>query len=230
MPAVRRIVTSYLQNFRPLAIDRKKLGDILEILSQNSEAVDTVFFDDEYEYKSLAEIEQSSNVKIRRIEIKTHEPYATVTLGKQPYGKFLLRDNNSLYAEAGTKGEALFLKVRETLIRRQRVLSYFFRWWIYVGSFAINMSTLYKPWYSFLKAHFGTHIDGFITLSTGLYQLAFMYFMFRGMSDIKLESRSQGSFLTRNRDDLWKLGLAALAGAILTEVVHALVSHFTQFR
>jgi hypothetical protein len=227
---VRRIVTSYFQNFRPLAIDRKKLGGILEILSQNSESVETVFFDDEYEYRSLAEIDESLSVKIQRVEIKTHEPYSSVSLGKQRYGKFLLRDNNSLFAEAGVKGEALFLKVRETLITRQRLLSYFFRWWIYVAAFALNMSTLYTPWYSLLKAHFGSQVNGLISWSTGLYELAFMYFLFRGMSDIKLESRPQGSFLTRNRDDLWKLGLAAFAGAVLTEIVHALVSHFTQSR
>jgi hypothetical protein len=227
---VRRIVASHFQNFRPLAIDRKKLGGVLEILGQNSESVETVFFDDEYEYKSLAEIDETSNVRIRRIEIKTREPYSSLSLGKQRYGTFLLRDDNSLFTEAGPEGEALFLKVRETLIRRQRLLSYFFRWWIFVVSSALNMSTLYTPWYSFLKAHFGNHVNGFITWSTGLYQLAFIYFMFRGMSDIKLASRSQGSFLTRNRDDLWKLGLAALAGAILTEIVHALVSHFTQSR
>ena len=65
-------------------------------------------------------------------------------------------------------------------------------------------------------------------MGTDIYQLLFMCFVWRGMSIIKLDTESESSFLSRNRDDLWKLGIAAVAGAVVTELIHALVSHFSK--
>jgi len=221
---VQKRLDFHRYNFRPLEIDRKALNELLEVLNRNSESVEITFSDREYKYSTLAEIEPVVNIEL--IEIITRRPFSTLTLGKQRFGKVLLRDDNTLSTDATDKGESLFLKVRETLLKRERLLSRSFRWWIFVSSVVLNLSMLYEPWRSFLNSHLGRHAHGIVDFATSSYQLLFMYFYWRGMSVIKLTPQASVSFLKRNRDDLWKLAIAAIAGAVVTEVVHLLFSHF----
>lgn len=97
----------------------------MNILSQHSESAEVTFFDDEYEYQSLAEIDESKNVKIQRIDITTRNPYSNLTVGKERLG-FSFRDTNRIYVGKTDDGEALFLRIREFLKKQQRISSYFF--------------------------------------------------------------------------------------------------------
>jgi hypothetical protein len=225
MRAVRRIVTANFQTFRPLIIDRNILVEIEEILTLNSAAVEVSFFDDEYEYKSLAELDENPGVTIRQIQMNSKEPYSRLTLGKERNSGFLLQDSNRLFAEEGEKGHVLFLRIREALARRQRLLSRFIRWWIFVISATINVSTGYPPWHSFLNTHFGSRATSVIDWTTDLYQFTFIYFVWRGMSIIRLEQHPKGSFWARNREEFAKHAITVAISLVVGGIIGYLIGY-----
>ncbi|MFZ0335625.1 MAG: hypothetical protein WAN10_04120 [Candidatus Acidiferrales bacterium] len=194
----------------------------MEILIGRSESVEISFFDNEYEYTSLAEIDEN-HARIQQIEIRTHKPYSRVTLGKERLTRFFFRDKNTVYVSDDEGAEFLFFKVCEVLTRRQRVLPLFFKWWIFALSVALNLCTAYVPWRSSLTVHFGRYALIVIEWFTAIYQLVFLYLMFQGMSLVRLESpHPQGPFWARNGDKIKLLIIGTIIGIIGTVVTRYL--------
>lgn len=221
-----RKIVELRQNFDPSNIDRKILNEILEILNHISEHVEVVFFDDEYEYSSLAEVDAAPGARIARINITTRQPFSYLELGKQWTNKFLRWDNNRLFVREGGNAELLFFKTREALLKRERVLSRFFSWWIFLASIALNLCIAYAPVRLSLIAHLGNRSPVAAICIITAYQFVYLYFRWRGMTQITLGPPQRESFWHRNRDDLRKLAIGAVVGALMAEIVRLLVSHF----
>ncbi len=130
-------------------------------------------------------------------------------------GLVLTRQQNGIYAEAGTAGKHLFFEVRELLRERQRTLPLFVNLFVGVILEGIIAGWLYIVRYFHLVGN--PRIIGRAAAAMLIpYFAVFAFYFINGYSDMRLERRvDQPSFWKRNQDDLLKLAIGGIIGALL---------------
>jgi hypothetical protein len=170
-----------------------------------------------HKYDSLEEAAGHIGSRAERLFISGWGPYIDIAVGFRRLSWFYTDETNHVYAETATDtGDALFLRVRDLLTKRQRVLSLFFNMW----SFWLVL-LLYWP-ISYLESHSSLPSveKHFIDISLPLIQLGYLLcygiLQRRGFTQIILESKiNKTSFWSRNSDDIIKLVIGGIIGALL---------------
>lgn len=193
---------------------RDDLNKIIDILSEISEKV--IISDGEFEYDSLDELENEKGLRPKKIDLKVYEPYVAINI--QTYSIFLYRGDSgkdSIYA---------FKVIEEILKQRRTILSKIFNPIVGIIALVFLMVVFFIPnetiklWFPSRWSRLGLLVPLFVILVVS--PIISFVTNFGALSSINLQkSYDQTSFLYRQKDDLIKLIIGALLGALLTLLI-----------
>jgi len=214
---VQKIKNALHYRFRPLRLYREELSELLALFKENCETVN--ISDGSYVYDSLDEMKDRMGSKAVSLEITGVHPYIDLTVGCQKIRWWASRDENTLYSgpDAESKGEHLFLTVREFVLKHQRVLPIFVNMPGLFFLSVVDLCWLYLFRHFHLASHsWGSALDKIIFAVVIPYDLLFFFYSVKGFSDVSLERRiDQPSFWKRNQDDILKYVIGGIIGAAI---------------
>ena len=201
--------------YSPIHLYKDDIENIIDILKEISK--DIHISDDEYAYDSIEEIINKRGLNPRKINIGCHSPYIDLGINnKDTVGATYLycsnQDKESLYA---------LDRILEILRKRRKFLSRIFN--PTCGIFYLGLF-FYLFW--FTKARISDFIiqnNWTFTLLTFLILLLLaLPFGFRFLpvsSILLLRPHEQHNFFIRQKDDLIKILISAIAGAVIGAII-----------
>ena len=188
--------------------------DLLKIIEILEEICDEVeISDDEYEYDSLEELEQEKGIRPKKISITGRSPHVSIDL--KPRSIWLYRsssDQKSVYA---------YKSIEDIILKRKNLISILFNKSVGIISCIILFIFLATMPVETIKTWFPDRLSRllFLLVLIGTPMISF----FNGMGSFSFitlrKSHEDGSFFDRNKDDIVKIIIGAIAGAIVTWVL-----------
>jgi len=193
---------------------RDDFVQIINILSEISDQVE--ISDDDYVYESLDELISQKGLKPKKVFISSSSPYVSILLGHRFIWIYSREtDKESLYA---------YDRIREVLRKRRSILSrvinpgvaIFFSsvLWLFFILIPADLHKIIAP-NDWTKASFFILLLGIPALSLFLRTGGFSSFTL-------IPFHEQNSFFSRQKDDLIKIAIGAIIGALLTLLVSRL--------
>jgi hypothetical protein len=180
--------TSYYQSFRPLKLHREDVDEVLSMLTQAGCKI--TLSDDAKVYDSLDEMRSYAGTKVKALHIKGSQPSASLSFGGHRLNWLYWADENNAYVEnSRPENEWLFLKIRDFLRARQRILPKLIN---VPGVWLIGI--LFPVWRWFISSrHISDEVKQFNNIFTFVFQIAYfgawMIFFSQGWTVLSLESR-----------------------------------------
>jgi hypothetical protein len=205
---VERIKDSKLEILRPVKLYRHDLEELVDLFSKTCATVQ--LFDEEFEYSSLAELEerQGKGALIPYIKIHGFRPNVSLTLGATKISWVMRQQSNHVYGESEDQAELLATRLSSYLSQRKRFLPILFNWYSFLLAVCLQTAVLIAnrrkdpnflrnhSWAMFLEACY------YLLLA---YTFAFPLVTWGGMSRISLAPKhSDKSFFAEHGYDLFK--------------------------
>ncbi|MGD9639581.1 MAG: hypothetical protein AB7U85_11110 [Alphaproteobacteria bacterium] len=191
-------------HFPSVNLFKDDLVKIIELLSEVCEIVE--ISDDEYEYESLEELQQTKGLTPKKISISGRNPNVSIDLKQR--GSWLYRissDQQSIYAYKGI--EDIFVKKRNIIGRLfNRTVGV-----IFFIFFAVTSKEIIINWFPDLVQRIM-----FVVLLMGVPIISFCNeWGFFSYITLK-KSHEEFNFFERNKDDIIKIIIGAVIGALIT--------------
>lgn len=185
--------------------------NIINILSEVSDRVK--ISDDNYVYDSLDELISQKGLKPKKVSISSYSPYVSIDL--KPHSVWLYCSNSnkeSLYA---------YNRIEEVLKKRRSVLSRIFNPAVGIFFFSILMALTILAPADLIKSWLPNRWSrlSLVILLVGVPILSFFLRSGAFSSFALIKSHEQKNFFTRQKDDLIKIIIGAIIGALLTLLV-----------
>ncbi len=199
-------------SFPAVHLCKDELDKILEILNEVSDDVE--IRDKDYSYDSLDELKSQKGLYIDNMGIRSSNPYLNLSFNK--------KDFSCIYLYASDSREAIyaFTKIEEVLNSRRSLLSFAFGSTVGYYIPLVTIGLFY--FLSFPENTLLIPMEAFVPISSLILLLPGVTYLVRSgkLFSICLEKRHERSnFFARQKDDLLKIILGAVAGAILTYLI-----------
>lgn len=211
---MKKIKSSKSQYFPTVHLCREELDAIYDILSEISD--DVSISDKNYSYESLDELKKERGSKIGTLKLSSYSPHVTLEFRRS-------NAFNSIFLYAGGSDEKqiyAYNEISEILNNSRSILSYvlvpaigyYIPW-----AFFIFSSALIEPLNNILGNK--TSVISFAIL---MLALPISTYLVRDgkLFTLNLEKRHEvGTFLSRQKDDLAKIIVGGLFGALITYLI-----------
>lgn len=199
-------------HYQSVCLYRDDLDDIINLLSENTERV--VISDSEYEYESIEDLKKNRGLKPKKLAINSYTPYISLEFKRDLPAIWLYR------GDSGQNAIYLYESIVKILAKRRRLLFKIFNPSIAVILTIVFFSLAFFP-SEYLKSVLPEMWQRltFIVITLGIPIISWMGKFGAFYSLNLLKKHECGNFFQRQKDDLIKLLIGAIAGGVLTYIV-----------